>query len=59
MKTICTQCKSDKIFIVTKEQEEYNQVQTMDDWRDKRMTMTLEYKPTVMRCGNCGYEVSK
>lgn len=59
MKTICTKCGSDEVYIVPRKEEKEPETQTMDDFV-KGMTepVPLIYKVTTLRCKKCGYEVS-
>lgn len=61
MKTICTKCKGDNIFIVPREEEKRPDTQTMDEMVDN-MFVGIEnaiYKITTWRCKDCRYEVSR
>lgn len=58
MKTVCTKCGSDSVFIVPKEPVKLPETQTMDDFaKEVTRSVPLIYKVTTMRCKNCGYEV--
>ena len=59
MKTLCTKCGSDSVYIELPEQEKLPETQTMDEMINNLTTTTLVYKQTTWRCKNCGYSVSR
>ena len=59
MKTVCTKCNSDEIFIVPRETEKLPETQTMDDFvKNMNASVPAIYIVTTMRCKKCGYEVN-
>lgn len=60
MKTICTRCKSDEIYVVTpKEEKLEEETQTMDDFvKNVGRPVNAIYKMTTIRCKKCGYSAS-
>lgn len=60
MKTICTICGSDKIYIEKPSSDKSPDTQTMDEMVDNlSKPVPLVYKITTWKCGNCGHSVSK
>lgn len=59
MKTVCTKCGSDSIYIELSKEEKVPETQTMDEMINNMSIITLVYKMTIWRCKNCGYSVSK
>jgi len=60
MKTVCTKCGSDSIYIEEPEQKKLPETQTLDEMvNDIFSAAPLVYKMTTWRCRNCGYSVSR
>jgi len=59
MKTVCTKCGSDCIYIEEPKQEKLPETQTLDEMVNNMSTIPLVYKMTTWRCKNCGYSVTK
>lgn len=59
MKTICTQCGSNEVYIEVPKEEKLPGTQTMDEFA-KRINKLVPaiYIPTTMRCKKCGYSVT-
>ncbi len=60
MKTICTKCGSDEIYIVAPEIKKEPETQTLDDMvSDLYAPVPLVYKMTTWACKKCGYSISR
>ncbi len=59
MKTICTKCGSDEIYIVQPDQTKIPETQTMDEMVKDMGIMTLQYRPITWACKKCGYSISR
>lgn len=59
MKTICTKCGSDALFIVKDEPVKEPETQTLDEMIENiQKPIPLVYKMTTWACKNCGYSRS-
>lgn len=60
MKTICTKCGSDEIYIDSPKEEKIEKTQTLDEMVDNIFEpVPAIYKLTTWRCKECGYSVSR
>lgn len=60
MKTICTKCGSNEIYIVRDEISKEPQTQTLDEMVDKMFApIPAIYKMTTWACKKCGYSISR
>lgn len=60
MKTICTKCGSDEIYVVQPDAEKLPETQTLDEMVERiHEPIPLVYKMTTWACKQCGYEVSR
>lgn len=60
MKTICTKCGSDEIYIVTPEITKEPETQTLDEMVEKmHAPIPAIYKMTTWECKKCGYSISR
>jgi len=60
MKTICTKCGSEDIYIVQPEIKKEEQTQTLDEMLAKQFApIPAIYITTTWACKKCGYSVSR
>ena len=60
MKTICTQCGSDEIYIDQPEISKLPETQTLDEMVENiHKPVPLVYKITTWKCKKCGYSISR
>lgn len=56
MKTICTKCKSENIYLIMPEVSKEPEVQTLDEMiHNLNRPMSLIYQPRRWACKDCGY----
>lgn len=58
MKTVCTKCGSDEIYIKADEIDKLPETQTLDEMVENR-TVTLVYRPITWACKKCGYSITR
>jgi len=59
MKTVCTKCGSDEVYVKTDEIKKWPETQTMDELvENMHKPVPAIYKLTTWACKKCGYEVS-
>lgn len=59
MKTVCTKCGSDEIYIVPEKQEKVPDIQTLDEMVDNmNKPVPAIYKLTTWACKKCGYSIT-
>ena len=60
MKTICTKCGSEEIYVENGEPQKKEEIQTLDEMVNNiGGIQNLVYKPTTWRCKKCGYSVTR